>query len=164
MSDGNMKAPGMRRGVRILLFASLAVNLLVAGLVIGAMVSHRFDGHGKRPRFSQAGGPLTAALTREDRRAVGRNVRKTLRAERPSKETIMEEFSNVIRALKQSPYEPQAVRAAVERQMQYMVRRADLSVEALLTRLNEMSAEERAAYAGRLQEVLERGPRKKRKD
>lgn len=164
MSTPDDKAPGMRRSVRILLVSSLALNLLVAGLVVGAMVSHRFDDRGKPPRVSQVGGPLTAALTREDRREMGRYVRKTLRAERPSRDSVDAEFASFIAALTAEPYDAGAVRGAIERQMQLVLRRADLGVEALLTRLNEMSVQERAAYGERLQEILKRGSKKKRKD
>ena len=55
------------------------------------------------------------------------------------------------------------VRAAVERQTQGFSRRADLGRDLLLERLAEMSDEERAAFAVRLREVLERGPRDRNK-
>ncbi|UYV36258.1 periplasmic heavy metal sensor [Rhodobacteraceae bacterium D3-12] len=163
MSDAAVKAPAMRRSVRILLISSLAVNLLVAGLFVGAMVSNRFDDRGRPSRASQVGGPLTAALSHEDRREIGRSVRKTLRAERPSRDSVEAEFAGFIAALTAEPYDAEAVREAIDRQMQMVVRRTNLGIEALLAQLNEMSVEERAAYSERLKEVLKREPKKKRK-
>ena len=55
--------------LRIIFFLSLALNLLVAGLVIGHMLG---DGPDRRvPRVDRMGGPMTFALSHEDRRAIG---------------------------------------------------------------------------------------------
>lgn len=160
MSSANTEKKPMGRKLRVLLFASLALNLLIAGLVIGAWASHEFDGRKKRPKYEQVGGPLVSALSRKDRREVGRAIRKTLREERPSKADFKAEFAKVIAALTADPYEQDAVRDAVQGQMQIVVRRADVSVEALLRHFETMSVQERAEYAERLQAVLDRGPRK----
>lgn len=163
MSEETSKKPKMRRGVRILLFASLAINLLVVGLVVGAMASHRYEDRRHPPRLERAGGPLTAALSRQDRRAVGRELREAYREKRPSRESIKAEFGAVITALQSDPYDPASVRAAVAQQMQRITRRADVGMDILLKRFDQMSVAERAAYAERLQKVLERGPVRKPK-
>jgi uncharacterized membrane protein len=160
MSDAASKTPKMRRGVRILLFASLALNLLVVGLVFGAFVSHRYEDRRGPPRMEQVGGPLAAALSRQDRRKVGREMRRIYRAERASQDDIGAGFSEVITALTMVPYDSVAARMAVERQVHTITRRVDLGVDILLKRFDEMSDSERAAYTERLKEVLKRGPRR----
>ena len=63
--------------LRIIFFLSLALNLLVAGLVIGHMLG---DGPDRRvPRVDRMGGPMTFALSHEDRRAIGDALRKEYR-------------------------------------------------------------------------------------
>lgn len=155
--------PAMRRGLRILLFVSLALNLLVAGLVIGAVAHQAGGSRSHPPRVERPGGPMVAALTRADRIAIGKALREADRAGRPSRDELRAEYDAVIAALTTVPYEPETVRAAVERQTQGFSRRADLGRDLLLERLAEMSDEERAAFAMRLREVLERGPRDRNK-
>ncbi len=155
-ADQNGQAPRPGRKLRIVLFASLALNLLVVGLVVGAMVAHGFGKDGRPPRMDQVGGPMTRALSEEDRRALGREMHRAYRDRRPDRAAIRAEFEQVIAALERTPYDPEIVRASVERQMQAVAEGARLGRELLLERLEEMSDAERAAYAGRLREALER--------
>ncbi|MEO0678101.1 MAG: hypothetical protein AAFZ02_11155, partial [Pseudomonadota bacterium] len=69
MAEG--RAGGLGRGGRVLLYLSLAVNLLVVGLVVGALVSGGEKLRDRRPPSAgEAGfGPVFAALEPEDRRA-----------------------------------------------------------------------------------------------
>lgn len=158
MSDTVDPKPRTRRSVMVLLFVSLALNLLVAGLVVGAVVGHRLDRENHPPRLDRAGGPMTAALSFADRRAIGKALRQASRESRPSRAEIRAEYRVVITALTKVPYDPEAVRAAVDRQMKALNARAELGKDLLLTRLEQMSDAERAAFAKRLEDVLERGP------
>lgn len=164
MNDAKIEAPGMKRSLQVLLFASLALNLLVVGLVLGAAFSHRADDdHRHRSHVSQPGGPLAAALERRDRRAVGRELRQAIGAERAAQGSARSSYGNVIAVLTATPYDADAMRAAVTAQMQPAIRRVELGVDILLDRLDGMTPAERAAYAERLQEVLERAPARRRK-
>lgn len=169
MSDADAKTPaergkpGMRRGVKILLFASLALNLAVAGVVIGAVVKHRFDGDDRRPRIEGPGGPLTRALSREDRREIGKALRAEFGAMRPSRDKIRADYDRVIAALRAEPYDAATVRAVVSEQSEAMDARMRAGQAQLLKRLDEMTPDERARFAGRLEEVLDRGIDKHRK-
>ena len=156
MSEIETRAPRMRGSLRVVLFASLALNLLVVGLVLGAVVSHRSDERQRSPRVEQAGGLLATALTRRDRREVGREMRKSFRAGQFSRGDIRADFVAVTGALTAEPYDPAAVRATVTTLMQKVSRRSDAGMAILLRKFDEMSADERAAYARRLGEVLER--------
>ncbi|MDQ2092252.1 periplasmic heavy metal sensor [Marimonas arenosa] len=149
--------PRTRRSVKIVLFLSLALNLLVLGLVIGAMAGHRFDHDRRSVYHDRAGGPLTAALSPADRRAIGKALREAARETRPSRARTRAEYQAVVAALTAEPYDGAAVRAAVERQLQGLGQRAELGKEMLLRQLDAMSAADRAAYAERLERVLARG-------
>jgi uncharacterized membrane protein len=158
MSETNAKAgaPRMRRGVRIVLFASLALNLLVAGLVLGAVLTHRDRPDRHPPRFDQVAGPMSRAMSHEDRRAIGQAMRQAFREERPTREAVKAEYDRVIAALETVPFDSQAVRESVERQMAATDRRMRLGREVLLNRIEAMSDGERAAFAARLREELSR--------
>jgi len=138
------------------LFVSLARNLAVAGVVIGAVAKHGFEDDRRAPRIEGPGGPLTRALSREDRREIGRALRAEFGAMRPTREAIQAEYAQVVAALKATPYDAATVRAIVAAQSTAMDARMRVAQEQLLKRLDEMSPDERAAFAGRLQEVLER--------
>ncbi|MEZ5716326.1 MAG: periplasmic heavy metal sensor [Paracoccaceae bacterium] len=158
MSDATQPKPRTRRGVKIALFLSLALNLLVAGLVLGAVVHHRSDRDGRPPRLDRGGGPMTAALSLSDRRAIGMALREAAHENRPTRADLQAEYRAVVTALKARPFDPQAVKTALEGQAQVLTRRAELGQALLLDRLQAMSDSERAAYAERLEEVLENGP------
>lgn len=152
MSDVTGAKPRMRRSVKLLLFLSLAVNLLVAGLFVGAVVHHFSDRDGRPPHVHRPGGPLTAALTREDRRAIGKAMRASMRESRQSRD---EEYDAIIAALKAVPYDAETVRDTVGRQLETIHSRAEQGTELLLERLDAMSDAERAVFAERLEEELQ---------
>lgn len=156
MSDNGQepRAPGMRRGVRIVLFVSLALNLLVAGLFVGAVMSHRDGTARHHPRFDQFAGPMSRAMSQEDRRAIGREMRKAFRGERPTREAVKAEYDRVIAALEAVPFDAKAVRDSVDRQMVATDRRLRLGREVLVQRIEAMSDAERAAFAARLKHEL----------
>ena len=70
------------RWTRWALIISLALNLIVIGAVVGTVLRHGSEGHrdahGDKHGHDMAGGPLTQALSREDRRAIGREMRRAL--------------------------------------------------------------------------------------
>ncbi|MDQ2095700.1 periplasmic heavy metal sensor [Rhodalgimonas zhirmunskyi] len=152
---------GMRRSLKIVLFASLALNLAVAGVVIGAVAKHGFEDDRRAPRIEGPGGPLTRALSKEDRREIGRALREEFGAMRPTREAMQAQYAQVIAALKATPYDAETVRAVVAAQSAAMDARVRAGQEQLLNRLDDMSPDERAAFAGRLQEVLERTQQKR---
>lgn len=148
----------MSRGLRVLLFASLALNLLVVGLAIGAGLAMRHAVLPGAPGFDRPGGLLAAALSREDRRAIGRALFRTGALRRPGPDEIRAEYAPVIEALKAVPYDGAAVRAAIDHQLAAAGARAELGRDMLLERLSAMSDAERAAYAERLQDLLDHPP------
>ncbi|KPP86041.1 MAG: Heavy-metal resistance [Rhodobacteraceae bacterium HLUCCO07] len=152
----DMQPPRAGRRLRIVLFTSLAFNLLVVGLMIGVMIAHGFGRDSRPPRMDQVGGPMTRALSEADRHALGREMRHAYRDRRADRAGIRAEFEQIITALERKPYDPEAVRTSLERQMEVMAEGARLGRELLLERLESMSDAEREAYAERLREALER--------
>ena len=76
-TDPNPSPKSSRLWVRVLLVVSLALNLLVIGAVAGVIIKGGPFKHGGPPHMAQGGvGPLTQALSKEDRRAIGREMRQ----------------------------------------------------------------------------------------
>ncbi|MDF1801946.1 periplasmic heavy metal sensor [Thalassovita sp.] len=149
------KTGGMRPWLKVVLFASLAMNLAVAGVVVGAAVKYGpRDGH-RPPRLDRVVGPYTQALSRQDRRAIGVRMREEYSRNRPSRTEIRAEFATVLRALRAQPYDPAQVEAILTRQLQVGSERQELGQRLLIERLTNMSDSERAVFADRLEEGLE---------
>ncbi|WP_299843278.1 periplasmic heavy metal sensor [uncultured Roseovarius sp.] len=148
---------GTKRWVRVLLVFSLALNLLVLGTVGGAMLTwSKWRSHDP-PRLDLAGGPLTQALTREDRRAIARQMRKTYRDNGGVPRADMKaELEALVRDLKADPFEPALVKKRLARHRGVFRERFALGQSLLLERLTQMQPKERVAYADRLLRALEK--------
>lgn len=146
--------PLMRRGLRYLLIASLGVNLLVLGVVVG---DHLSGPMGRRPPSVELSmGPFARALAPQDRREIARalgdraDLREMRRTERAA------DLAQLAAALRAEPFDRDAVAAVMERQ-RAKVRELETAVEAaMLDRLAAMSTDERMGFADRLQEEFGR--------
>ena len=154
MTSQTPEKPRRRGLLRIVLFVSLALNLLVAGAVVGHFLNDRPDR--RVPRVDRMGGPLTFALTHEDRRAIGHALRREYRKDRPSREEIAADYRDVIGALRADPFDATRVQASLDRQLNAATDRIALGQRLLMERIVEMSAEDRAAFADRLEEGVQR--------
>lgn len=152
--------PRPGRLLRGALFVSLTVNLLVAGLVIGALWT-RGDGVALRPVQVDVGlGLYTRALAEPDRAALREAWRgrgPDLRALRAARQA---DLTALVAALRAQPFEPAAVEAVLERQRQRHASQQDLARTLLAERLAILSPAERAAYADRLEALARRGDRR----
>lgn len=146
----------MRRSMRFLLIGSLAVNLLVLGLVAGALIRGP-DGFRAPRGVDLALGPIVQALATEDREAIRAELRGRealqLRPMRDRNALI----SALLVALRAETYDPAAVEAAlnVPRDRALAVQQAvQLS---LLNRISAMTPAARLAFADRLADEMGRG-------
>ncbi|WP_158585607.1 periplasmic heavy metal sensor [Pseudooceanicola sediminis] len=164
-ATGSTQAPMRKRGsiaVRVLLFVSLAANLAVAGIVVGAFLKHPpMEGP---PRADRIGGIFSYALTHEDRREIGREMMREIRANRPERGAVKAEFQRILTALRSDPYDSTALRASLQNQLQEAMRRQDIGQKLLVERISQMSRKERMAFADRLEEAVNRPPRDKKSD
>lgn len=161
MSSETEKKPTMRRSVRMLLIGSLAVNLLVAGLVVGAAVAHWRDDDGPRRADFGLTSPLTRALDHADRRAIGKAIRKHHRQSGAPRGAPSEEYRDVVRLLRAVPLDVAAMQDILVVQRKSAGTRHQAAQVLWLRQLEQMSDAERVAYADRLDEILKRGPRGK---
>ncbi|MBC2837094.1 periplasmic heavy metal sensor [Gemmobacter straminiformis] len=159
-SDGGEQSGGGKpsgRGVRIALAVSVALNLLIVGLVAGAVLR---DGG---PRGRMMGeldfGPFTEALTREDRDALRQAFVERMPDMRDMRRQMRTDFAALLAALRAEPFDPAALREVMANQSSRMQERLQIGQSLMLERLEAMSPEARAAFADRLEERLRHGPR-----
>ncbi len=149
--------PRARAWVRILLGVSLALNLAVIGLVIGA--AFRFGGPGGAHRPPPPmGAILYRELPREDRKALrgrafgGREEHATKRRD---------EAAAIDAALRAVPFDAAALDAFLDGQARHREEFLSIVQEAWLARVSAMSDAERAAYADRLMQAAKRSVERK---
>ncbi|AVO37020.1 periplasmic heavy metal sensor [Pukyongiella litopenaei] len=135
--------------LKIALGVSLALNLVVAGVVIGAVA--RPGGHDPH-RGEPVGAALFRDLPREDRRAMWRAMNGT---KRPDGQAERREIAALLRA---TPFDAAALGDYLDRRQISHAERQRVVREKWLERVVAMSDDERAAFAARLEK-----PRKTRK-
>lgn len=153
------------RGLKLLLAVSLALNLAIAGTFAGVALR----GHDPERRPPPAVrdltfGPFTDALTREQRRDMLRGFAERGPGLREMRAQMRADFDMVLTALRATPFDAAAFRAAVESQNSRITARAEAGRDALVGLVLQMSDAERAAFLDRLEQALERGGRKDRGD
>ncbi len=157
MSNGNDKS---RVWMRRALVASLAVNLLVLGVVAGSVVR---DGPPRGgPRFDLTAGPVLRAMDESDREAVRAALRTTDVFRPNTRDAMREDMELLLDVLRAPDFDRAAFTEAMSRQRVRLQSGQDAALEAVTNQIDAMSAEARAAYADRLAEQVRRGPPSRR--
>jgi len=144
------------RWIKILLGASLAVNLLVIGLGVGAGL--RIKNASKDFGGGARGGiAFVAALERDDRRQL---VQKTKDARRASQQDGRANMRQILADLRSDSFDIDAFQAALLAQQSRTKTAQDVIRTALVAQVAVMTAGERAAYADRIEAHLQRGKKR----
>jgi uncharacterized membrane protein len=144
-----------RKGLRIALGISVALNLLVAGLVVGALLR---DGDPRARMVRDLDfGPFTEALSERDREALRREFVARAPDLRDMRRAMRDDLETVLTVLRSEPFDAAALAVVLDNQDGRMARRVELGQELLLERLGAMTPDERAAFADRLERRLRRG-------
>jgi uncharacterized membrane protein len=150
MADHDKTAMRPSRLWRIILVCSLALNLAVAGVVVGSMASGRL-GDGPPRSFDLGIGPITRALSPQERRDVGRSLRQ----DRVLRDVDLRgRVNGMVDALKADPFAPEALRAFLEAQNAQMANVQGKAQDALLETIADMTPARRQEFADQLQQEL----------
>jgi uncharacterized membrane protein len=148
--------PSGSRWLKLALIVSVALNLAVAGLVLGAWLG---DGPRKGLPRDMSFGPFSEALSDQDRRALRKGLMERMGEFRTSREAARIEFAGLLAALRADPFDPAALKAALAAIETRNAERLELGRSLIETRLVEMSTAERQAFADRLESGLRRRPK-----
>lgn len=146
--------PKKRRWLMPLLFASLAVNLLIVGLVVGWSFSDGRTERAKGPIRGVLGEPFARALPESARQSMRRDITQERGRFKESRDALRERFQAFLTALRSDPFAPDEINRLLKEQRQVGITRQEFGEELLLRRLSEMSTAERGAYADRLEQQL----------
>ncbi len=146
------------KAVRIALVVSVAVNLLVAGFLVGDWLDR---GPHRDPRLRGAGpmAPFAAAMEPDDRQALLAGLREG-RGEASGAGAFRDRLETLIDTIRSDPFDPEAMQDLLARQRSAAVASQEEGERLLIERVAAMTAAERADYADRLEEVFSR-PRRR---
>ena len=148
--------PGLR--LKVLLFASLAANLLVAGFVIGVVVLGGPGGRDGPPRLRDAGlGPLVGVLSGEERRGLREALERRAPELREARSQMRGALRELLGALRADPFDAGRLSQALAHQRQVTVHVQEIGQHALIERIAQASPEDRSAFADRIEHALRRG-------
>ena len=141
-----------RRIWKIVLVISLALNLAVAGIVGGVLVSGHSSDKGPRS-FDLGVGPMARALRQDERQQIGRSLRNTrsIRELNPRARV-----ADMVAVLQAEPFDPDALQALMAAQDRRMNAVQVNARAAFLETVIAMTPERRAAFAAQVAEGLSR--------
>ncbi|WP_424969536.1 periplasmic heavy metal sensor [Dinoroseobacter sp. S76] len=137
-----------------LLYGSLALNLLVIGLVVGAVLGGGPRGPGGKPLFIDSPIPLIRALddTTRDTLKAALDDHRSKSAGGPR--ARVRQTRALLDTLRSTPFDPAAFETLLTSQSEAMAARNAAGRAALTGAIAQMSDAERSAYADRIEEVL----------
>jgi uncharacterized membrane protein len=144
------------RWLKPALIVSVALNLAVAGLVLGAWLG---DGPRRGMPRDMSFGPFSEALSDQDRRELRKALMDRAGEFRSSRDAARAEFETLLAALRADPFDPDAMKSALAAIETRNAERLQLGRSLIETRLIQMSAEDRQAFADRLERGLRHRPK-----
>lgn len=147
-----------RRGLKIALAVSVALNLAVAGMIAGAWI--KGGGHGRGMPHDLSFGAFSEAFSADDRMALRRALLDRAPDFRASGKAASAEFETLLAALRASPFDPAAMQKALAAVEARTAGRLELGRLLIESRIIEMLEVDRLAFAER----LEAGLRRKKRD
>ncbi len=154
------KAPEDRkfRRLRLALICSLAVNLLVIGMVSGAVINFRKSG-GERVSAVDGPNPFLRAMNREDARQLRGAVNAAIGSPHARRAESRRTMQALLDELRAETFSPDGLTQAFQALNNDNSKRIVAGQQAMLDYLLSMDAEARADFATRLEEAVTRGPR-----
>ena len=142
---------GMPRPLwRIVLVCSLALNLAIAGVIGGSLISGRF-GDGPPRSFDLGLGPVSRALTQDERRDIGRIMRR----DRSLRDIDLRgRASDMVQALKAEPFDADVLRSLMAEQSARVADMQSRAQDAFIAAIADMSTERRTEFADQLAREL----------
>ena len=160
MTDTPAPRPRSPLWMRLLLIASLALNLLVIAAVASAFFTRGDRGERLRGARDLAPPPFVLAIPREDRRdlleTMGREA-APFRLDRRETRTVLMQFLAGLRA---ETFDAAGARALLADERIRQQNRQSTGADLFVSYLDGLSPEDRRAYADRLEGILKRRARR----
>lgn len=151
-----------KRRMRVVLIASLALNIACIGMIGGALWKNQRDPHGAmRAPMAPTASMYLRALDEEGRRSLGKKLRDHGRKDQRIPQEIRQGFEQALILLRAETFDEDAFSAVMQDHARHADDRLLAARTMFLSHLTSLSQDARVAYADRLEKSL-RQPRKKR--
>lgn len=155
------QAPKRRIWSRVLLVASLGLNILIIGVVIGSIASR--GGGADRdnsPRLRDVGlGPLERILNRDERQNLRNELAGRAPELRQNRQQLRQDIRAILQALTADPFVPEDLADALAGQQRTIAERQRIGHSAFVSRIASATPEQRREMAARIERALRRGER-----
>ncbi len=148
-----------RSGLRIALIVSLGLNLVILGTLGGLALRHELRPP-PPPVRNLAFGPFTEALSPEDRTALQHAFVEQAKGLRAQRAEMRSDLQALLAALRAPVYDPQVFADVMVRQKARTDIWLGLGQRLLMERIAAMTPTERAAFADRLEQSMDRHARR----
>ena len=161
MDPEQSKIQKPRRLWKVIFVLSLALNVAIVGVVIGA--TWRFQGSSAQmaSKVLDSGSIYLRALDKKHRRELGRKMRPAGGKTKNSRAEIAQGFEQAIAVLRAEPFDSDAFAKVMQGHSSRAELRMQEARSMLLNYLIGLSAVERSAYAARLEKALRGGNQRK---
>jgi uncharacterized membrane protein len=146
--------PG-RNWTKIVMVGSLALNLLFLGILGGDFLHGGPDRRASMVRELNFG-PLTEAMSPKDRNALRRAFVDKAPDLAGQRQGMRQDLTDLLGLLRAETFERPALEAVFARQVDRSVDRLRVGQKVVLDLVSAMSVQERADFAGRLEETMKR--------
>ena len=149
--------PRPRRWPKLLLAASLTLNVLVLSVIAGAHVREGRDMRNSPPpdrAMLREGGfmPFFDALPREARKTMADALREAGHGKGPDRAELTADFRALTAALRAEPFDPAALTGVLAAQNARVQARIESGRAILVDQIAAMNAKQRAAFADALEQ------------
>lgn len=150
---------GLRGWMKIAFIASVTVNFLVLGTVVGGVIAHRR--HPPPPVMERGQdaltfGPLGGAFSREDRLAMRQAAERRGTNFEAMRAAVRVDFQRLEAALKAEPFDAEGVRLVLADMRARTLKRMDIGEHLILERLAKMTPQQRERFVERLRRGMDR--------
>ncbi|WP_293450824.1 periplasmic heavy metal sensor [Planktotalea sp.] len=164
IDDAVAKPAKPKKRFRILLGVSLALNLLVVGAVVGAMVKGpSSSGRGGPPGTREVSAPYVGAFDHATKRALRDEMRARLPDRRDAQAANRADYEAFVGVLRADTFDKEAAAGIIDTQFQRSGQFQRVGRALSIEKIDQMSLSERMAYADRLQKRLDDPKKRKRK-
>lgn len=140
------------RGTQVALALSVTLNLVVAGLVGGAVLRGPHGPEGKDREFSF--GPFSEAMDPAERKALRKDILQRAPGLGQMRQDMRDDMDKVVAALRAEPFDPAALTTVMEAQQARLTGQISVGSQALRDFLLTMDSQHRHAFADRLEDRL----------
>ena len=142
--------PRRRVWLRVLLFASLALNLAVIGVVGGAVLKFAHDDERPQMISRELGlAPFRFAFDDEGQRQLDAAVRSRAGELGIGRTAWQNTYFDILDAIRAEPFDAAGFRAAMERQAELSLQSRRVGLDIMIAQLERMSLAERNAFVER---------------